>query len=196
MGLPDESGGKRRSHGRGWYYGRPRSPYWPRKEEMRHVAIALVLLGSWLGSLSLAAPARGATYTGPLGQQSVRQARLELRAAHRAAVRAAARESEARARLRAAVRYSEMYGAGVSRWVRLARRTGWPWQDFPTLMRVMSAESGGSYLARNAWSGAAGLMQLIPAHWQGQFDPYVPRLNLAYSLRLRRASGWSPWVTY
>jgi len=63
-------------------------------------------------------------------------------------------------------------------------------------MRVMDAESGGSYLAVNSSSGCAGLLQLAPCHWSGQFDPYVPRNNLAYSLKLRRSSGWSPWVTY
>ena len=34
--------------------------------------------------------------------------------------------------------------------------------------------------------------------WDGRwsFDPFDPRLNLAYGLKVKRLSGWSAWVTY
>lgn len=58
---------------------------------------------------------------------------------------------------------------------------------------IVSRESGWNPRARNPSSGAAGLMQLMPFHWLGKFDPYDPYLNVRYSYGLYRQVGWSPW---
>jgi soluble lytic murein transglycosylase-like protein len=86
----------------------------------------------------------------------------------------------------------------VGRWVRLSRRTGWPWAEFATLTRIIDAESDGIPTAVNSSSECAGLLQLAPCWYSGkwQFDPYDPRLNLLYGLRVWRLCGWGAWVTY
>jgi soluble lytic murein transglycosylase-like protein len=86
----------------------------------------------------------------------------------------------------------------VGRWVRLARRAGWPWAEFGTLMRIVDAESNGQPAAVNSSSGCAGLLQLHPCWYAGRwhFDPTIARLNLRYGLRVWRLSGWGAWVTY
>lgn len=68
--------------------------------------------------------------------------------------------------------------------------------DFPTLMRVMDAESGGDPHAQNPYSRCSGLMQLHPCWWEGVFDPFLPRANLAKALEVRQSSGWGAWTTY
>ena len=89
--------------------------------------------------------------------------------------------------------YTGRYGANVGRWTRLARRVGWPWGCLPNLMYIIDRESGGSPTARNP-SSASGLLQLMSIHWAGKFDPFNPRKNLAYGLKLYRSSGWQPWA--
>lgn len=60
-------------------------------------------------------------------------------------------------------------------------------------MYVIERESGGDPHAANPASSASGLLQLMSIHWAGRGDPFDPRFNLSYGLRLWRGSGWSPW---
>lgn len=138
--------------------------------------LAAVLFGIALWSVVAGAhPGRAQALTGAC---SVSQAQDDLVAARRALERAERRLAEARFVLAATTRYTTAYGASVGRWVRLARRVSWPKAQFPTLMFVIYRESGGDPYAQNP-SGAAGLLQLMPIHWSGRFDPYYPRSNLA-----------------
>lgn len=107
-----------------------------------------------------------------------------------------ARESEARHARSWVRRWAQAYGPGVGRWADDALAVGWPESQMWTLGRIIDAESNGNERARNTRSDCRGLLQLAPCHWRGRFDPYIPKLNLAYGLRLWRGSGWSPWVTY
>lgn len=123
------------------------------------------------------------------------QAARDLKAARVAHAKAEKRLAEAKRVLSATKSYSATYGSSVGRWTRLARRTGWPWPQFPTLMYVIERESGGNPSVFNyQGSGAAGLLQLAPCHYSGRFDPTDPRANLSYGLKLFRGSGWSPWA--
>ena len=62
------------------------------------------------------------------------------------------------------------------------------------LMFIINRESGGDPAIRNyQGSGATGLLQLMPLHWQGKFDPCNPRANLKYGAKLYRGSQWQPW---
>ncbi len=116
--------------------------------------------------------------------------RIEREKAARKAAREAAREAAARAAQSTAV-----YGGGVERWRGLALEVGWSEAELPTLLRIIRAESGGNPRAFNASSRCSGLLQLHPCWWDGRwsFDPFDPRLNLAYGLKVKRLSGWSAW---
>ena len=140
----------------------------------------------WLGLASTAAAATGAC--------SVSAARDDVSAARSALRRAEARLAEARRVLAATEAYSSDYGSNVGRWVRLSRRVAWPWSAMPTLMFVIDRESNGDPAVYNwSGSGAAGLLQLMPLHYAGRFDPTVARANLAYGRKLYVGSGWAPW---
>jgi soluble lytic murein transglycosylase-like protein len=65
-------------------------------------------------------------------------------------------------------------------------------------MYVINRESGGSPKARNASSGASGLLQFMPQSYTGQwgypaFNPYDARANLKAGVWLYRRQGWQPW---
>lgn len=113
----------------------------------------------------------------------------------RARVAAAeARLSEARHVLSETKEAAELYGGSVGRWVWLSREVGWRWVDMDRLMYVIYRESRGNPLARNTYSGAAGLLQFLPSWWsKGQFDPYNPRQCLRRGFKAHRDLGWSPW---
>jgi hypothetical protein len=121
-------------------------------------------------------------------------------AAHAKVVRLANELREAQHVESATVQYSRIYGSDVGRWVWLARSVGWKWQDIPKLMYVIHRESGGSPTAKNPVSTASGLLQFLAFHWDGtgdykwRFDPFNPRQNLLYGLRLFRLNGWTPWA--
>ena len=101
---------------------------------------------------------------------------------------------KARRVLAATRTYSARFGTSVGRWTRLSRRVGWPWSQLDTLMFVIDRESNGDpNVANYQGSGATGLLQLMPIHWAGKFDPRDPRKNLAYGYKLYRSSGWTPW---
>jgi|SRR5665647_179641 len=158
------------------------------KRNLTTVLLAGLLLGA--ATLAGAGTAGAATGTGPC---SAKQAHRAAHAAHRAYVRAASRYREAKRVLSATRTYGRSYGASTARWVRLARKCGWPWGQIPTLMCVVNRESRGNPRAVNPASGAAGLLQEMPFHWSGKFNPLNPRLNLSYGRKLWRGAGWAPW---
>lgn len=44
-------------------------------------------------------------------------------------------------------------------------------------------------------SGAAGLFQLMPDHWEGRFDPFDPLANARYAYGLSNGgTDWSDWA--
>ena len=58
---------------------------------------------------------------------------------------------------------------------------------------VASCESGLSPTAENP-SGASGLFQLMPVHWEGRFDPFDPVANTRYAYSLSSGGAdWSAW---
>ena len=83
----------------------------------------------------------------------------------------------------------------VGRWVWLAREVGWPWSTIDNLMHIIARESSGCATVPNSQgSGATGLLQLMPMHWEGKFNPKDPRKNLSYGHKLYLEAGWSPWA--
>lgn len=95
----------------------------------------------------------------------------------------------------AAERRAVTYGGP---WGALAVSVGWSESELPTLRRIIEAESAGNPRAYNAESGCAGLLQLHPCWYNDywHFDPYDPRLNLLYGLKVKRMYGWDQWSTY
>lgn len=153
------------------------------------IAVALIAAITVLAAHS--DPARAAA-----GACTVKEAQRDVVAARRSLKRAEARLREARRVLAQTKRESALHGAPVGRWVRLARRTGWHWDEIGTLMRVMYGESRGDPRATNGQY--RGLMQL-GAHWYAcywQFDPYQPRASLLYACKLKRLCGWEQWSAY
>jgi soluble lytic murein transglycosylase-like protein len=177
---------------------------------MRHVYLAaciLLLVGAGAGAMAqglLAAPERACTAA---------QARQDVARAHHRLADAQRAYDEARHVLRATSfysthDYSDFAGravppAQVGRWVRLARRAGWEWGQIDWLMHVVARESSGSASVGNgAGSGAAGLMQLMPGWYRGDwtiggktrvFDPFDPYLNLYWGHVIYSENGASPW---
>src|SRR5665647_200647 len=160
---------------------------------MHHGQLAIIAASLLLGGCLLAAGAPAAAQATEPGACSVTKAHRAVHAAHRVYVRAASRYREAKRVLSATRAAASLYGSGVARWVRLARGTGWPWSQIPTLMLVIDRESGGNPNAKNPTSTASGLLQLMSIHWAGKFNPFAPRLNLSYGCKLWRGSGWQPW---
>ena len=167
---------------------------------MRHakvLIVAMVLCGT--GLLAAGGPALAKGYEGV----DVAHARQHVRAAQRDLARAQARLREARTVLDATRRYTTIYGSSVGRWVWLSSDVGWRKPQWPTLFCVIERESGGSPGIDNSQgSGAAGLLQLMPGWYTGQwpiagkprvFDPHDPRLNLKYGHLIWHSSGFSPW---
>jgi hypothetical protein len=95
--------------------------------------------------------------------------------------------------------FSDRYGGSVGRWVWLARDVGWPKTCIPQLMYIITRESGGNPSAKNPTSTASGLLQFLAFHWNGTgdygwlFNPFDPRDNLRYGLKLYQKQGWTPW---
>ena len=83
-------------------------------------------------------------------------------------------------------------GAACPQWWETAQAAGWPASAMDKLDFVMKRESGCNPHAHNA-SGASGLVQLMPMHWRGKFDPYDPFMNLHKGYELWTTSGWAPW---
>ena len=161
----------------------------------------LTLLGSIL--LILLTTASVLALQSPNGSFSACDARAAVRAAERNLERAKARLSEARHVESATRGYGILYGAGVSRWVRLARRSGYAWREMPILMRVIDRESGGNPSVPNGrGSGALGLLQIMSEWADGSKAWYWKPLGLTAlwsrtsaweSLRHGAHMGWGNW---
>jgi hypothetical protein len=159
----------------------------------------VVLLGCLLGGgagAALATPNPGACY--------VSAAEKDRRAAKRALVRAEKRYREASHVARATRYYSthdysdfawrHVEPVPVGRWVRLARRVGWPWPCIDQLMHIIARESSGYPGVVNPSSGCTGLLQILPSNVSQPERLSDPKYNLRSGLKLYRAAGWSPWI--
>lgn len=134
---------------------------------------------------------------------SVTEAHARVHKAARAARRAEARLAEARRVLGATRGYNALYGAGVARWVWLARQSGYQWWEFPILMRVIDRESSGSPTVPNAdGSGALGMLQVMPEWADGSKGWYWKQWGLpaawdrtspVSTLRHCSHMAWSNW---
>jgi hypothetical protein len=87
---------------------------------------------------------------------------------------------------------AEWYGTAIS--------AGWSPSDWPTVDRIMYAESRCNPGAYNGASGVTGLMQIMP-FWAEDCggspgDLYDPWFNLSCALHVRAVQGWGAWVTY
>lgn len=158
---------------------------------MHYAKTILIVLGCSGLLFAAAAPAPAAA--APAGACSVTEAHARVHHAARDLARAEARLREARHVLSATRYYSGVYGNGTGRWIRLSRRVGWPWGQMPTLMMVVSRESGGDPAAKNPLSTASGLLQFLSPWFLGKWDPFDPRQNLGHGYRAWRQVGWSPW---
>lgn len=123
---------------------------------------------------------------------SAAQAKKQLQARVAERQRAERREAEARYVLYQTRKYSSLYGAGVGRWVRLARRVGWPKAQLPTLFKVIYRESRGNPAAVSSCGTYVGLLQFNAA-WG--FDRTDPRESLRRCLNSVREAGWVHWPT-
>jgi lysozyme-like protein len=86
-----------------------------------------------------------------------------------------------------------------SQWASTALAAGWSSSDWPTVDRIMYAESRCNPDAYNGASGVAGLMQIHPL-WKADsecagnlYDPYT---NLVCARHVWAVQGWQAWVTY
>jgi hypothetical protein len=64
-------------------------------------------------------------------------------------------------------------------------------------LSVVACETGGTFdpAIVNPSSGAAGLFQLMPFWWQGEFNPFDPWLNAQFAYGLSDGgTNWGPWV--
>jgi soluble lytic murein transglycosylase-like protein len=95
-------------------------------------------------------------------------------------------------------------------WARTLERTKTQWRQYEqspiaiitrifgsaasSAISVARCESHLDPQAHNA-SGAAGLFQLMPSHWEAQgYDPYDPVTNTRIARRIYNGTGWSAWV--
>ena len=165
----------------------------------RPIAKTVLAVLGWL--LLLATIPAGAA-SAP-GACSVTQAQRDVNAAKRAVRRADARLREARHVLSATKAETAEHGARVGRWVRCARRAGYPWSQIGLVMDVTDDESDGIPGIPNAGgSGALGLMQVMPEWADGSKGWYwkqwgLPakwdRTNPVQTYRHTRRMDWSNW---
>jgi hypothetical protein len=87
-----------------------------------------------------------------------------------------------------------MSNAHCPQWWETAYEVGWPQDQLPTMDRVMWCESKCGPTEHNK-SGASGLMQIMPMHWNGR-DPYDPVINLTMALEVLERQGWQAWSCY
>jgi len=91
-------------------------------------------------------------------------------------------------------------GGTCGEWYGTAISAGWSDADWPTVDRIMYAESRCQAGAYNGASGVTGLMQIMP-FWAedcggSPSDLYDPWFNLHCALHVKAVQGWSAWVTY
>jgi hypothetical protein len=85
-------------------------------------------------------------------------------------------------------------------WYGTAIGVGFDDSEWPTVDRIMYAESRCDPSAYNGASGVTGLMQIMQ-FWAEDCggipsDLYDPWFNLACALHVRNVQGWGAWVTY
>ena len=89
-------------------------------------------------------------------------------------------------------------------WHDTAIAVGWTEADWPTLSRILYAESAcdpHAYGIDTEWGNGAGLAQVMDQLWPDQcgiapadlFDPFH---NLACALHVYNVQGWQAWSTY
>ena len=102
---------------------------------------------------------------------------------------------------------AEGHGEGrCPQWRETALAAGWSEAEWPTLSRIIYAESGCDPSAHNLnvvgdYGRAAGLAQVMDGLWPSQcgitpdqlFDPF---LNLSCALLIYRLQSWDAWATY
>jgi transglycosylase-like protein with SLT domain len=90
-------------------------------------------------------------------------------------------------------------------WWPVARNAGFRRYQWPTINRIMYAESRCNPSAYNP-SGARGLMQIMPM-WADDCGRYWgvvgwpdrlfrPRFNLRCAFYVKKVQGWTAWMTY
>jgi hypothetical protein len=90
-------------------------------------------------------------------------------------------------------------GGQCAQWASTALAAGWSPADWPTVDRIMWAESRCNPDAYNGASGVAGLMQIHPlwkADGECSGDLYDPYTNLVCARHVWTVQGWQAWVTY
>ena len=85
-----------------------------------------------------------------------------------------------------------------TRWLPLARWCLWPEYALPTLAAIIQRESSGREHAYNP-SGAAGILQLMPGWYRGQWgvpagDPFDAMYSLKTGLLMWKKVGFQPWA--
>ena len=75
-------------------------------------------------------------------------------------------------------------------WADELASVGFPSSAIPTMLYIISRESGGDPSAVNPTSGACGLTQLWPCPGPGALDPIT---NLRYAFAKYQAAGFAPW---
>jgi hypothetical protein len=162
---------------------------------MRHGA--KLLLGIGLCTLLWSSVAMAA----PSGTCSVTQAGYDLRLAKRALARAEQRVNEAQYVLSTTRTFSIRYGNSVGRWVRCARRSGYPRIEIPRVMWVVDRESHGNPWASNG-GVYIGILQIGPEWADGSKGWYWRPFGLSSlwnrtsgpeSLRHGAHMTWSNW---
>lgn len=91
------------------------------------------------------------------------------------------------------------WDSDVDRWGPLVASFFRP-EDVARALCLMELESAGDPDARNAVSGASGLMQVMP-FWAGHFgyspsDLFNPWTNLEVAAVIRDKQGWGAWSPY
>jgi len=99
------------------------------------------------------------------------------------------------AHIRATLHGWDLYRWSVQRErVRMLSK-GWRAWSVREALTCIRRESGGNQYARNPYSGAAGLFQLMPGFWAGRYNPYRIAVNVHIAADLYARRGWQPWVT-
>lgn len=164
---------------------------------MKRVLIAAALIAPLFNPIAATA------YQLKVDSQDMFRARNHRIVQARLADRAEAREARVRARLRARwmerVAVVEQTEATAEIPVPLGNIAKLIYSIFGAYggkaVSVASCESGLMPTATNSSTGAAGLFQLMPFHWYGQFDPYDPVANTRYAYSLSSGgTNWSAWA--
>ena len=106
---------------------------------------------------------------------------------------------------RAVIAEEEAVTAGheCPQWYGLAMEQGWHPEQWPTLSRVMDAESSCNPSAKNPSSSASGLLQILAGHTGpgsrcggDRSMLFIAEWNLWCGSLVLRDQGWDAWVTY